>query len=67
MVLNAANDVAVQAYLEEQIPFGDIPRIIAEALERHHPSAQLSLDEILDLDLSTRRNAEELIHQWSPR
>ena len=33
-VLNAANEIAVQAFLDRRIGFLDIPRVVAQALER---------------------------------
>ena len=64
-VLNGANDVAVQAYLEDQMSFLDISRVIAETLEHHTPIAHPTLDEILAVDAWSRQTAQELIHQWS--
>ena len=67
VVLNGANDTAVQAYLDDQIAFLDIPRVITEALDQHTPVPQPSLDEILSIDAWARTTTQELIHQWSPR
>ncbi len=67
ITLNAANDVAVQAYLDDHIPFTEIPRIIAETLEQHERVTHPTLDEILSLDALARRTAKERIHQWSTR
>lgn len=64
-VLNGANDTAVQAYLEDQIPFLDIPRVIAETLEQHTSIAHPTLDEIIGEDAWARTTARELIHQWA--
>ena len=65
--LNGANDAAVQGYLQGHVPFGEIPRIIAEVLEQHAPIAHPTLDEVLAVDAWSRKTAEELILQWSPR
>jgi 1-deoxy-D-xylulose-5-phosphate reductoisomerase len=62
VVLNGANDIAVRAYLDEQIAFADIPRVITETLERHQPGALVALDDILAVDTWSRQTAEELIH-----
>jgi len=64
-VLNGANDTAVQAYLEDQIPFLEIPRVIAETLEQHTPIAHPTLDEIIGEDAWARKTAQEFIHQWA--
>jgi 1-deoxy-D-xylulose-5-phosphate reductoisomerase len=60
-VLNGANDVAVQAYLEGQIGFVDIPRLIAETLEQHTPIADPTLEDILSADRWSRAISQEMI------
>lgn len=65
VVLNGANDTAVQAYLDEQLPFGEVPRLIAETLEQHTPIAEPSLDDILSIDAWARATAHELIQARS--
>lgn len=68
IVLNGANEVAVQAYLDGHLSFAEIPRVIAETLEAHSPAiAHPSLDEILAVDTWSRTSAHERILQWSPR
>lgn len=49
-VLNAANEVAVSAFLKEQIKFGDIPRLIRAACDAHSPLSALSIDNIINAD-----------------
>ena len=66
VVLNGANEVAVQAYLDGQIAFGEIPRVIDETLEQHTTRPHPTLDEILDVDAWSRDTAQGLIHQWVP-
>jgi 1-deoxy-D-xylulose-5-phosphate reductoisomerase len=66
-VLNGANDTAVHAYLDGQLEFPDIPRVIAETMEQHRPTAHPALDEVLEADAWARRAAAERILQWSPR
>ena len=61
VVLNAANDTAVHAYLEGHIPFGDIPRLISETLERHRPVAHPTLDDVLTMDAWARSATHERI------
>jgi 1-deoxy-D-xylulose-5-phosphate reductoisomerase len=67
VVLNGANDTAVRAYLEEQLALTEIPRVIAQTLERHTPIAHPALDEILEVDRWSRMTAQELVHQCSIR
>lgn len=49
-VLNAANEIAVQAFLESLIGFLDIPRIIRRVIEKHNPDERLTLDAVLSAD-----------------
>jgi 1-deoxy-D-xylulose-5-phosphate reductoisomerase len=53
-VLNAANEVAVAAFLDEKIRFGDIPCLIRAACEAHKPQMASSLDTVLAADASAR-------------
>jgi 1-deoxy-D-xylulose-5-phosphate reductoisomerase len=53
-VLNAANEVAVQAFLDDQIPFGEIWRLVQNAIERHSNLARPSLDDIIRADKEAR-------------
>ncbi|NOT60652.1 MAG: 1-deoxy-D-xylulose-5-phosphate reductoisomerase [Acidobacteria bacterium] len=49
-VLNAANEIAVAAFLADQIKFGDIARLIGAACTEHTPQAADSLDTVLRAD-----------------
>ncbi|MFO7706653.1 MAG: 1-deoxy-D-xylulose-5-phosphate reductoisomerase [Desulfobacterales bacterium] len=60
-VLNAANEAAVAAFLDERIGFTDIAGIIAEAMGRHATVAAPGLEEILEADRWARRTARELM------
>lgn len=56
-ILNAANEVAVQAFLERRLRFDDIPRVIEATLaDRAHGPAE-SIDTILDADEAAREIA----------
>lgn len=59
-VLNAANEVAVAAFLAERIRFVDIPLLIEEALQKLADPAQPSLDSLVEADAATRRMVQEL-------
>jgi 1-deoxy-D-xylulose-5-phosphate reductoisomerase len=61
--LNAANEVAVQAFLERRIRFTDIPPVIEYTLERVTPGDPVSLAVILASDTQARRIAQEWICQ----
>jgi len=59
--LNAANELAVQAFLAGRIGFTAIPRIIATVMDES-PSAKLSsLMDVLDADRAARMIAEQII------
>jgi 1-deoxy-D-xylulose-5-phosphate reductoisomerase len=65
-VLNAANEVAVAAFLDEKIKFGDIPRLIRAACEAHTPQPASSLDTVLAADRWARDWVERKIGgQWT--
>ncbi|MBI2793665.1 MAG: 1-deoxy-D-xylulose-5-phosphate reductoisomerase [Ignavibacteria bacterium] len=53
-VLNAANEVAVQAFLSNQIAFIEIPRIVEEALNNIEHLSHPSMSDILAIDRETR-------------
>ncbi len=56
---NAANEVAVQLFLEGRIQFGRIAEIIEQALVRHDGGDATSLDAVLATDSAARRVAQE--------
>jgi len=56
---NAANEVAVQLFLEGRIRFGRIAEIIERALARHEAHDATSLDAVLAADATARRLAQE--------
>ena len=60
-VLNAANEIAVAAFLSGQIRFDQIHRINLETLERVVPSNPDSLEALLALDAQTRASALEAV------
>lgn len=60
-VLNAANEVAVQAFLERRIRFTDIPRVIEHTLERVTVREALSLPMVMESDGQARQIAWEWI------
>jgi 1-deoxy-D-xylulose-5-phosphate reductoisomerase len=60
VVLNAANEIAVQAFLEGRIPFPRIAEITAQALETLPARAISSLEDILAQDAQARLLAAEL-------
>ncbi len=60
-VLNAANEVAVAAFLAGALPFRAIASVIGETLARVGSLAAHDLQTILDADATSRRVAQELV------
>jgi 1-deoxy-D-xylulose-5-phosphate reductoisomerase len=60
-VLNAANEVAVAAFLERRLGFLDIPVVIRGALDRHRDVPAATLDDILAADRLARNTAADLL------
>jgi 1-deoxy-D-xylulose-5-phosphate reductoisomerase len=60
-VLNAANEVAVDAFLERRLGFMDIPSVIEEVLARHRGTPVVALDEVLAADEWARAEARAAI------
>ncbi len=61
VVLNAANEVAVAAFLDRRLRFVQIPDVIARALDAHPARALASIEECVAVDGETRRRAGELV------
>lgn len=62
-VCNAANEVAVQAFLDHQIPFGDIPRVVELTLSEVANMEPTSLDVVLLQDTVARAVAAEHVER----
>jgi len=60
-VLNAANEIAVQAFLEEKIGFLQMPEIVEQAMKHIHHITQPGLDDYIQTDQETRAYARSLI------
>jgi 1-deoxy-D-xylulose-5-phosphate reductoisomerase len=60
-VLNAANEVAVAAFLKNSLSFIKIPQIIEKTMERHRVVTDPTLNDILEADQWARKQAEDLI------
>jgi 1-deoxy-D-xylulose-5-phosphate reductoisomerase len=59
-VLGAADEIAVELFLQEKIKFNEIPKIIEETLSVHSPSKADSLATIRDADEWARNKAKEI-------
>lgn len=62
-VLNAANEIAVAAFLNEQIKFGQIPALIRAACEAHTPQPVADLETVLATDAWARTVVSEKIQR----
>lgn len=62
-IMNAANEVAVAAFLEQRIGFTDIPALIEKALSEIETSADISLPSILEADNQTRQRVTGWLNQ----
>lgn len=60
-ILNAANEVAVAAFLKGQIGFLEIAAIVADTLNRYDPAAPDTLDQVLSIDAEARILAGERV------
>ena len=60
-VLNAANEIAVQAFLEELISYKDIAELIRMVMQNHNPSPLKELQDVLIADRWAREETTKLI------
>jgi 1-deoxy-D-xylulose-5-phosphate reductoisomerase len=59
--LNAADEVAVKAFLDGRIPFPDIARTVEETLERQPGTEPATIEEVLAVDLASRETAARIL------
>jgi 1-deoxy-D-xylulose-5-phosphate reductoisomerase len=62
-VLNAADEIAVEAFLAERIPFAAIPEVIAGALEAIDPQPFAHFEELFECDARARDIAAGLVQR----
>jgi len=58
-VFNAANEVAVAAFLEGRLPFLGIAEVVADALARTESAHARDLDDLVEIDRTARALADE--------
>ena len=61
IILNAANEIAVAAFLERRIGFADIAATVARALEGISAPAPRSIAEVIDIDAQVREKTREIM------
>ena len=59
--MNAANEIAVQAFLDHQISFMDIAKINSKTIEKISPYTIQNIDDVLEIDAQAREIAKTLI------
>ena len=64
-ILNAANEVAVEAFLSKRIRFDQIHDVNAHCLNTHLVSDISTIEDLLALDASTRVLAHACVHKWA--
>ncbi|MDR1401166.1 MAG: 1-deoxy-D-xylulose-5-phosphate reductoisomerase [Endomicrobium sp.] len=60
--MNAANEVAVEAFLNKEIRFTDIAKIVKKTMHAHTISKKMSLDSFIEADFWARHYARKLIN-----
>ena len=63
-VLNAANEVAVAAFLDKRIKFTDIAQVVAHCLAQDFSDGRHDIESLLAQDAQTRRQAEAFIGKY---
>lgn len=66
-ILNAANEVAVQAFLQERLPFLAIAEVIEETLNRLQACPVTDIDSLLQRDLTARKAAQSIMQDHFAR
>lgn len=61
LVLNASNEIAVDAFLKNKIKFTDIYNIVYETLNCYNPSVPNNIEDVIEFDKISRLNALKLI------
>lgn len=64
-VLNAADEVAVESFLERRMPFTGIYRTIAEVLTMHTPKDARTVEDVLEADRWARNTAEGVVKKFT--
>jgi 1-deoxy-D-xylulose-5-phosphate reductoisomerase len=65
IALNAANEVAVSAFLQKEIGFLEIAEIVSKAVENHAHREIQNLEDIFSVDRETRQMTRNLIERRS--
>jgi len=63
-VLNAANEIAVAAFLDRRIRYDQIHQLNLEVLDAVTPAAPQTLEDLLSIDSESRGAAEAVVRRW---
>jgi len=66
VVLNAANEIAVEAFLDERLRFTEIAPTIERTLEAYDPPPPRTIADVLDIDNEARERASEFVTDKVP-
>lgn len=64
-ILNAANEIAVAAFLQRRIRFMDMPRLVSRVMETTPLIGNVTLDDLIATNVEARARAEELLKLFS--
>ena len=62
-MLNAANEVAVAAFLQQRMKFTAIPEVIERTLDLIPAGSDMILSELLNIDAEARARAEQIVRE----
>ncbi|MBS3126354.1 1-deoxy-D-xylulose-5-phosphate reductoisomerase [Candidatus Woesearchaeota archaeon] len=62
-VMNAANEVAVRAFLQDEIGFLEIPQLIKAQMDTHQNIRNPELEEIMEVDRKARESTQKMIEE----
>lgn len=60
-VMNAANEIAVAAFMNKQIGFMQIPEVIGNTIESFKNEPATSIDQLIGFDIESRKKAEDYV------
>ncbi len=63
--LNAANEIAVEAFLNNKIRLSDVPKIIENVMNEHEAKPIINLETVLQCDKLARQKALESLKKWA--
>lgn len=65
-ILNAADEIAVEAFLDERLPFPGIAEVVSETLEKVPNRTPRSVEEVMQIDELSRQTARNLVQERVP-